>query len=334
MAKIAVITLLFWGTILSAQTKPSDTIGAIDFYGYQGLNVARVRAALPVRVGSKLTDRTKPIIETAVAKVTGAKPTDVAVVCCNPKGRSLIYIGLRGKTFKPFALNPAPTGTQRLPPEIVELSSRTDDALEAAIVKGEAEEDDSQGYALAKDPATRALMIQERTWALAHGPELLQVLRDSANAEQREIASDLLGYAQQSPDQIAALLHAASDPDDDVRDNATRALGVLVGSNPKLTADIKPDIFLAMLGSGIWTDRNKAVSLLTPITIGRDPQLLAKIRSEAFEQLAEMARWSDPGHAVEARLVLGRVAGIAEDKLEGMVWSGPPDTIIEAASKR
>jgi hypothetical protein len=40
------------------------------------------------------------------------------------------------------------------------------------------------------------------------------------------------------------------------------------------------------------------------------------------------------GHAVPARLVLGRVVGIAEDKLQGMVWSSPPDTIIEAASKQ
>jgi hypothetical protein len=86
------MALLFWGTILVAQTKPSDVIGSIDFYGYQGLNVARLRAALPVQVGSTLTKQTKPMIEKAVAKVTGEQPTDVAQVCCDPKGRSLIYI--------------------------------------------------------------------------------------------------------------------------------------------------------------------------------------------------------------------------------------------------
>jgi hypothetical protein len=91
-------------------------------------------------------------------------------------------------------LNPAPTGAEHLPPEIVDLSSRADDALYAAVIKGDAAEDDSQGYALTKNPAARALQMQERTWALVHGPELVSVVRDSEAGNQREIASELLGY--------------------------------------------------------------------------------------------------------------------------------------------
>jgi hypothetical protein len=332
VAKIAVVALLFCGTILCAQTQPSDIIGAIDFYGYQGLDVARVRAALPVQAGSPITQQTRSMIETAVAEVTGKKPTDVSMVCCDRKGRSLIYMGLHGETNKGFALNPVPTGTERLPPEAVKLWSRIGDALEAAVKKGNAEEDDSQGYALQKDPAMRALQMQARTWALAHGPELLQVLRDSAYAKQREIASYFLGYAKQSHEQLAALVYASRDSDSGVRNNATRALGVLVASNEKLEAEIEPGTFLAMLGSGIWTDHNKAVGLLTYMTNGRDSQLLAKIRAEALVPLIEMARWSDQDHAAGARLILGRVAGIPEDKLESMVRNGPADAIIEAAS--
>ena len=334
MAKIAVMALLFWGTILTAQSKPSDTIGAIDFYGYQGLDIESVRATLPVHVGSRLTGQTRPAIEAAVAKVTGQKPTDVSEVCCDPKGRSMIYIGLRGETFKPFALNPAPTGMEHLPPEIVKLSSRADDAWISAVHEGDAGEDESQGYALSKNPALRTLQMQERIWALAHGPELFQVLRDSADAKQRKIASQLLGYAQQSHDQIAALVHASRDPNDGVRNNATRALGVLVMSNPKLAAQIEPDTFLAMLSSGTWTDRNKAILLLTAMTVDRDPQLLATVRAQAFGQLVEIARWTDATHAVGARLVLGRLAGIAEDKLDAMVGSSSPEAIIEAAKKQ
>jgi hypothetical protein len=336
VAKIAVIILLFCGAVLGdAQTRPRDTIGAIDFYGYQGLDLETVRAALPVHAGSALTEQTKSMIEIAVANATGEKPTDVAQVCCYPKGASLIYVGLRGETFRPFVLNSAPIGTEHLLPEIVELSDRADDASYAAVTKGNSGEDDSQGYALSKDSAVRSLELQERTWALAHGPEVIQVLQGSADAEQRQIASKLLGYAQQSHDQIAALVHASRDPDPGVRNNATRALGVLVMSNPKLAAEIEPDTFLEMLGSGTWTDRNKAIWLLAPMTADRDPQLLAKIRAQAFGQLVEMAKWTNPGHAVFARQILGRIAGIPEDKLGAMgVWSGPPDAIIEAASKR
>ena len=336
MVKIAMGSVWLWATLLGAQTRPSDTIGAIDFYGYQGLDVAAVRAALPVQVGSPLTQQTRGMIETAVVGVTGKKPTEVAVVCCDQKGRSLICIGLRGETFKQVALNAMPTGTERLSPGIVELASRIDDALEAAVMKGggAAGEDDSQGYALSKDPAARALQMQERTWALANGPELLRVLRDSADAKQREIASEFLGYAGQSHDQIGALVYASRDPDPEVRNNATRALGVLVESNAKLAAEIEPDTFLAMLGSGTWTDHNKSVWLLDSMTEGRDSRLLAKIRAEALEPLVEMAKWSDGGHAVGARLVLGRVAGIPEDKLRAMAWNGPVDAIIEAVYKQ
>jgi len=38
-------------------------------------------------------------------------------------GRTLIYVGLPGETYKPFVLNPAPTGSERLPVEIVSLES-------------------------------------------------------------------------------------------------------------------------------------------------------------------------------------------------------------------
>jgi hypothetical protein len=334
VSKIVVIALLFSGAILNAQRKPSDTIGAIDFYGYQGLDVDRAREALPVHPGSTLTEQTRSTIEAAIAKATGDTPTDVAQVCCDQKGKSLIYIGLRGVTFKRFDLNPAPTGSEHLPPEIVDLSSRADDALYAAVTKGEAGEDNSQGYSLAKDSVARALQIQERAWALSHSPELLQVLQNSAEPEQRQIASKLLGYAQQSENQVAALVHASRDADARVRNNATRALGVLVTSNPKLTTHIAPDTFLAMLASGTWTDRNKAIWLLTPMTAERDPQLLAKIRAQALGQLAEMAKWTYQGHAFGARLVLGRVAGIPEDKLLGIAWKGSPDAIIEAVSRQ
>ena len=127
---------------------------------------------------------------------------------------------------------------------------------------------------------------------------------------------------------------AARDPDRIVRNNATRALGVLVESNPKLAAEIEPETFLAMLGSGTWSDHNKAVWLLAPMSAGRDPKLLAKIREQALEPLIEMALWSEAGHAFAARMVLGRVGGIPEDKLQAMGWNGPVDAIVAAARGR
>jgi hypothetical protein len=130
----AIGALLLCGVPARAQTKPSDTIGVIDFFGYQGLDLAKLRTALPVHVG---------------------------------------------------------------------------------------------------DPVARALQMQERTWALAHEQELVRVLQSSSDAKQRRVASAVLGYAQQSHEQIAVLVGAARDPDSWVRNNATRALAVLVRSNAR-----------------------------------------------------------------------------------------------------
>ena len=38
-----------------------DRIGIIDFFGYKGLDIAKVREALPVREGSVLSDQTKDL---------------------------------------------------------------------------------------------------------------------------------------------------------------------------------------------------------------------------------------------------------------------------------
>jgi hypothetical protein len=212
------------------------------------------------------------------------------------------------------------------------LYSRLDQALEAAVRRGgqAAEEDDSNGYALVKDPAARSLQLAVRQGAVKHEHELLQALERSSAVEHRRVASDAVGYARQCREQILALVHAASDPDDEVRNNATRALGVLVRSNAALASEIAPDTFINMPNSGKWTDRNKGASLLMELTAARNSDLLAKIRSAALDSLVEMASWRRPSHVYFARIVLGRVGGLPEDRLQKLAWSGPVDTIVEA----
>jgi hypothetical protein len=314
----------------------SDRIGDIEFFGHKGIDVAKVREALPVREGDAYSDRTKTQVRQAVAGAIGNQPTDVAVICCDENGNRLLFIGLPGASHKAFAYNPEPTGEAWLSPEILDLYSRLDPALEAAVRKGgdAAQEDDSNGYALINDPEARSLQLAVRQWAVGHEPELIQVLKFSSAAQHRRVASDALGYARQSRDQILALVQAARDPDDEVRNNATRALGVLVRSNGALTSEIPPDTFIEMLNSGAWSDRNKSTSLLAQWTDGRNAPLLAKIRSSALDSLVEMASWRRPGHAYFARMVLGRIAGLPEDRLNELAWSGPVETIVAAVDGR
>ena len=54
----------------------------------------------------------------------------------------------------------------------------------------------------------------------------------------------------------------------------------------------------------------------------------------ALDSLIEMASWRRPNHALFARMVLGRVAGIPEDRLKDLAWNGPVDAIIKAAERQ
>jgi len=313
----------------------ADRIGHIEFFGHKGLDVARVRELLPVGEGDNYSDRTKSLVRQAVAKAIAKEPTDVAVICCDEQGSRLLFIGLPGTSYKSFSYHPDPRREDRLSPEILDLYGRLDPALEAAVRKGgdAAEEDDSRGYALIKDPTARALQLAVREWALQHEPELLRVLEFSSAAEHRRVAGDALGYARQSRDQILALACAARDPDVGVRNNVTRALGVLVRSDSGLASYIQPDTFVEMLNSGMWEDRNKATGLLAQLTASRNPALLAKIRSVALDSLVEMASWRRPSHAGFARMVLGRIAGLSEDQLQDLAWNGPVETILDAVGR-
>lgn len=313
-----------------------DRIGDIEFFGYKGVDIAKIRRAMPVHEGDEYSDRTKNDVRQAVAATIGKEPTDVAAICCDEKGNHLLFIGLPGASNKSFVYNAEPKGNERLPSEIMDVYGRLDHALEAAVRRGgqAAEEDDSNGYALVKDPTARSLQLAVRQWAIKHERELMRVLEFSSATEHRRVASDAMGYTRQSQEQILALVRAARDPDDEVRNNAARALGVLVQSNAALAAEIPPDTFIEMLNSGTWTDRNKGTSLLMELTAGRDSDLLVKIRSVALDSLTEMASWRRPSHAFFARMVLGRVGGIPEDRLKELAWNGPVDAIIEAAGRR
>jgi hypothetical protein len=288
-----------------------------------------------VHEGGDYSDRTRNQVRQAVGDAIGKEPTDVAAICCDEKGNRLLFIGLPGASYKSFVYNPEPRGDERLSPDILNLYGRLDHELEAAVRRGgqAAEEDDSNGYALVKDPTVRSLQLAVHQWAIRHERKLLRVLEFSSAVEHRRVASDAVGYTRQSQDQILALVRAARDPDDEVRNNASRALGVLVRSNAALASEIPPDTFIDMLNSGIWTDRNKGTALLAQVTAGRNTELLAKIRAAALDSLVEMASWRRPSHAYFARMVLGRVAGLPEDRLKVLAWNGPVNPIIKAAGR-
>ena len=335
MKALLMIVLLATGSFCQEQPK---LVGEIEFFGYAGSDLKRLKASLPFQEGNEFNisgkgELAKITVQAAeaVKKTAGHPATDIAPVCCDKRGNWMIYIGLSGKTARYRA---KPKGDTRLPASVVSLYERFMSALRDAAARGAAEEDHSAGYALSIDPSLRQTQLEMREYALKHGALLFEVLENSSDNQHRIVAAEILGYARQSKMQIMGLANAGRDIDSSVRNNATRALYVLVESDPKLALDIPDNFFVDQLLSGKWTDLNKASLLLSSITASRNEKVLSLLRSrEVRERLIEMARWRT-GHAEAARYLLGRIAGIDEDRLKLLVTEGKTEEVINSVAPR
>ena len=308
-------------------------IGEIEFFGYSHLNLDRIKAALPLHEGDVIAIQdfptTKEKIAQSLRREIGRDATDVNFMCCDDQGKLMIFVGLPGKSSCSFQYNPKPKGSARLPRSILELYDQAQD-LNLEAVQKQPGEDRSKGYGLSAYVPLRETQIAIRQLAIHNDLLIRRVLRSSAEPNQRRAAAYALGYARQSRAQTSALVQASRDADDTVRNNSMRALGVLASSSEKVSAWIPAEDLARMLNSDVWTDRNKAGLLLDVLSRRRDPTLLRVLRSQALESLVEMARWRDPGHASYARMILGRIAGIEEVRLQELAASGNVDEIISA----
>lgn len=313
-------------------------LGVIDFFGYEGIDLAGVRSALPFHEGEVVPsaadprDRWKAAARDAITRTVGRPPTDVATVCCTGKGDWMIYIGLPGRSTVSLEYPPVRGRPLQLPAALLSLDAELNDAWVAAVMKGSAREEDATGYALSTDPALRSKQLELRELALKYEHEILDVLSHSSDSRQRAISATALGYTRQSNSQLAALVAASSDPESEVRNNAVRALGVLLVAKPELRSKIPVDLFVNLLRSGSWTDRNKGSFLFLELTAGRDARILSALRTKALTALVEMAKWQEAGHALPARILLGRIAGLPEDRIQELVRDGNVQSILTAAA--
>lgn len=331
--RLVILVAILIATAPAFSQEESFQIGAIEFYGHAGVDTDRLRSALPLRVGDRVVSGTKEKIVAdithAIKQKTGRDVADVAPVCCDERGRLLVYIGLRDESARQTVYNAEPRGSARLSPIAIKVHRDAGEALSEAMRKGVSGEDDSKGYALSLDPEARAKQLALHEYAARHSTSVRHVLAWASDVEQRQIAAEILGYADRSREQIQALILAGHDVDSGVRNNAVRALGVIARSSPEASAMIPGECFVDLLNSGIWTDRNKSVALLAILTKGRDARLLACLREHALASLIDMARWSNRGHADNARLLLGRMAGIDEKTLSAMLNKHEIEAIIE-----
>ena len=334
---VALLSVPATGQQAPAQsTSVKVTIGVVDFFGYGGLDLAKVRAAFPVHIGQKVTmddyQSLRKQINDSVQTVTGKPATDTSFVCCDENGHWMFYIGLSGTSSMHLLMNDPPNGTATLPQTALDLNKQVMDLAFEAVHK-QASEDDSKGYFLSDYPPLHEKQLAIRDYALHHEDLIIKVLKTASSAEQRQVAAMFLGYANESDSQLQELANASFDPDDGVRNNAIRALLVL-SENPTIAARIPADKFIPTLCSDKWTDRNKGSLLLSALTSTRDAKLLKQIHAQSLPCLAEIANWQLTGHAYGARLILGRIAGIDEKRLEELANKPDQTAVILQAAER
>jgi hypothetical protein len=311
-------------------------VGEIEFFGYAGVDLIKLKEALPFKEGEEFKIEKEGQLaellqetEVAIWENLERRASDIAPVCCDKTGNWIVYIGLSGKTP---VYNPKPEEEIQLPENFIELYKRFEIELEDAVRRGVAQEDQSLGYALSVDPPLRKTQLKMREIALEHEDMILDVLKNASDPQQRIAAAEILGYAKQSKQQFDALAHAARDGERLVRNNATRALWILADSNPDLAAEVPTEFYIDLLLSKKWTDVNKASLILCSITERKNVEALKRLRRKDVQQrLIEMARWRT-WHAEYARYLLGRIAGIDEERLKALVTSGQTEAIINSLS--
>jgi hypothetical protein len=319
---------------LHAQSFP---VGGIEVYGNRKIKTEDVLSYIDTKKGDTVNfenyQRDKQVEK--LKRIAGAKYVTVNPVCCDAAGKLTLYVGIGESDEVILKHRDSPVQHISLPEPIIQSYRQFTEQNEAGISKGQSTEDDSQGYALDNYPPAREEQQKFIQYANQDFFLLSKVLRESKYAEHRAAAAEIIAYSKNRKQAAKELLYAVDDADQDVRNNATRALGILAAygqTHPNLKLNIPYEPFIRLLNSIVWTDRNKGALLLFELTAKRDPPLLKAIKEQALLSVIEMARWEDKTHSSTSFYILGRMEGIDEAALmkmsESADWGKEIDGMI------
>ena len=123
-----------------AQVPP---LGVVAFYGLRATSEDAARRALGLSSGDVLPsreDERRVQVEAArsrLEKLTGVTAAHLEFVCCD-QDRLILYVGITEGLAGPPPLRPELTDSSRLPEDIVVAGAQFDQALEAAVLRGDA----------------------------------------------------------------------------------------------------------------------------------------------------------------------------------------------------
>jgi len=320
----------FWQPSLAASSNEAKApeimhFSKIYYFGYEGLDLKKIEAGMPLKEGAEIAYTQEALIELmdkinkAVTAATGKKATDIAPVFYQQSWT--MYIGLPGTSSHTIKLNAAPTEKTELPKALMDTYSQTMDANVHALETG-LSEDRAIYFRLRESAKEQAKNI---------GDQLMHVLAVSSDPMQRRVAAHCLGLVAHTREQVKALAEAGNDQDAAVRNDAVRALGVMASDNAEAAKYIPAQDMIELLSSGTWTDRNKGSFVLCGMIKSRDSELIMALRRQAIPALKEIAGW-DAGHAEPALEILGAIGNIPHDKLFSLIHSEKYQEIIDSVN--
>ncbi len=298
----------------------SFKIGTLDMYGNRKTISTVILQHLKFKIGDSINhDNFKPEqIAAQLEKIPGIKHATVNPICCDTNNNMMLYIGIGENDSFIFKHRYAPSQNFRLTATMMKTYQNFTRQSELAVQSGQSSEDDSLGYSMASFQPARKEQQQFVLFARNNFALLAEVLKHSKYANHRAAAADIIAYSLNRKSVVDNLIYATDDADEEVRNNAIRALSVLAGylnAHQELKITIPGQPFIKMLNSIVWTDRNKGSMLLMQLTQKRNDGLLQKIKQQALPSIIEMAGWQDRNHAFPSFLILGRIAGIDNEQL-------------------
>jgi hypothetical protein len=252
----------------------------------------------------------------------------------------ILYVGVEERDAPHIEFHPAPTGNMELPAGLFESYRKFLENVEASIRGRNADEDLTNGYSLMADPESRNLQQSFLPAVEQNLAQIDQVLRQSADAEQRSAAAYLLQYGPRGPHTskviVDSLQYALRDQEDIVRANAMRALeAVAIGAklHPDEQLRIEPTWFVELMNSVVWSDRHDASRALVNLTDSRPDRAatLQLLRDRALPAVVEMARWHDLKHALPAFILAGRLAGLDEQQIKDAWLNEDREPVLKEA---
>ncbi|HUC79337.1 MAG TPA: HEAT repeat domain-containing protein [Flavisolibacter sp.] len=307
-------------------------VGTIDLYGADLVSRQRILSTLSLKEGDTLRVRTDSL-EKQLLLIHGIKAANVEAVCCT-EGKFSLFIGIDSVALS------SPTGRYArgllLPDTVQKLYAGYIEALKRAVAAGESEDDLSEGHSLMKSEMVRSIQEKFIPFANSYFNRLSAILLSSSHAEQRAIAATVIAYANDKAAVAKLYQEALQDPDPDVRNNVLRALTGLAiygQQHPETKIVVPASIFVSLLHSVHWTDRNKALFCLMTLTGNKDEALYPALKANAVPALLQMSQWHSKSHAFMPYMILGRLLGVEDEKIFQSWQNGKFDVVWKEAAK-